>query len=99
MLGSEFARITSFKLTSKRDEKLTTEGLRVVAAVREEAGCLHFDIYRAPDKTQFFVHEVWATKEAFDRHNQSQIAARLRSLLHRYASNSVQQWDLELVAA
>ena len=99
MLGHEFARITSFKLTSKRDEKLTTEGLRVVAAVREESGCLHFDIYRAPDKTQFFVHEVWNTKEAFDRHNQTLVAARLRSLLKRYASNSVQQWDLELVAA
>ena len=98
MLGHEFVRITSFKLTSERDEKLNSEGLRFVAAIRETPGCLHFDIYRAPDKTQFFVHEVWDTKEAFERHNHSQIAAEVRSFLARYSGKSVQQWDLELVA-
>lgn len=41
----------------------------IMTATRAEDGCLRFDLHRGVDTDHVHLYEVWADRDAFDRHH------------------------------
>ena len=64
-------RYSFVRLHAREGEETAVEiALReVMAASREEAGCLDFHIFRSMrDRRLFYIHSKWASDEAFAEH-------------------------------
>lgn len=55
-----------------REERVRDALVELVASVREEAGCLRYEMHRDLDnRARFVCMELWQDRESFDRHCQA----------------------------
>ena len=67
-----------------REEFLAGMTANAEAAVRDEPGCLRFDISSvAADPNRFFLYEIYADAEAFEAHKASPHFAQWRQIAER----------------
>jgi (4S)-4-hydroxy-5-phosphonooxypentane-2,3-dione isomerase len=67
-----------------REEFLAGMAANAEAAVRDEPGCLRFDVSSvAADPNRFFLYEIYADAEAFEAHKVSPHFAQWRRIAER----------------
>ena len=67
-----------------REEFLAGIAANAEAAVRDEPGCLRFDVSSvAADPNRFFLYEIYADAEAFEAHKASPHFAQWRRIAER----------------
>lgn len=61
--------IAKFIARSGQDEALSLAIERCIAPSRQEAGCIHYDVYKSfDDKNTFLIHERWENDAAIQFH-------------------------------
>ncbi len=69
MNDDKIVLIARLKVKADKVEQARSAALAIVAASRNEAGCINYDIHQSiEDETIFFWHETWANKAAIDEH-------------------------------
>ena len=69
MNDDKIVLIARLKVKADKIEQARSAALAIVAASRNEAGCINYDIHQSiEDETVFFWHETWANKAAIDEH-------------------------------
>jgi (4S)-4-hydroxy-5-phosphonooxypentane-2,3-dione isomerase len=67
-----------------REEFLAGMAANAEAAVRDEPGCLRFDVSSAAaDPNRFFLYEIYADADAFEAHKASPHFAQWRQIAER----------------
>jgi (4S)-4-hydroxy-5-phosphonooxypentane-2,3-dione isomerase len=68
----------------RREEFLVGMAVNAEASVREEPGCLRFDVSAvAADANRFFLYELYTDAEAFEAHKASPHFAQWREIAER----------------
>lgn len=73
--------VATFQARPGKETELSEALIGLVAATRQETGCLNYDLHVLPeDPTRFLFHENWTSKAHLDTHLQS---AHIKALLPR----------------
>lgn len=73
-----------------RDEFLAGIAVNAQASVRDEPGCLRFDVCSvAADENRFVLYEIYADADAFAAHKTAPHFAEWRALADRVLANQV----------
>jgi quinol monooxygenase YgiN len=90
----EVVVLVKFRPRATGKELIQNEILQLLPFVRRQSGCLHFDLYRSANASDWFLHQVWMSGEAYERYQHSQEAGQLRAILQRRTSTSPKEFQL-----
>jgi quinol monooxygenase YgiN len=99
MPDAEVSLIVKFKPTKKHQKPLAAQLLKLVENIRCQPACLHFDVFRSVDDRNWFIYQVWESREALERYQHSFEATQLRLLLHESTASPSEEWRLDALSA
>ena len=80
-MSSELTVIARMQAKPDRVDELRAALDVIIAATREEHGCLNYDLHvHAEDPTVFAFHETWVDRVAWEEHNDTPHIAKFRAL-------------------
>lgn len=97
MAEKEILVVIKFRLDRRKEREFLAGIKPLLCEMRQQRGCLLFDLYRAVKGRDSFLLETWEGEPVFREHAQSPQAARLRALLNEHTD--WEQWRLEAVMA
>jgi quinol monooxygenase YgiN len=97
MFVKEVALIVKFRIDKRNQESLIRELGKLLPDIRQQRGCLHFDLYRSVDSRDWFLHQTWESQQTYTHHQHSPQATRLRQLLDERSASRPEQWQLDAV--
>ena len=97
MAEKEISVVIKFRLDRRKESGFLGDIKPLLCEVRQQRGCLLFDLYRALKGRDWFLLETWESEPAFTEHKQTPQAARLRAFLNEHTD--WEQWQLEPVMA
>jgi len=81
MAQKEITVLAKIKAKKPMTELLKQQLLSLIAPTRQEIGCITYELHQGPDdNSSFMFYEIWASKDALDRHIQT---PHLKALLDK----------------
>ena len=72
MAQKEITVLAKIKAKENMVEQLKLQLLSLIAPTRQESGCITYELHQDPDdSSSFMFYEIWADKEALDKHIQT----------------------------
>lgn len=99
MIGKEVSVIVKFCPDGRSQEALIREIGKLLSEIRQQRGCLHFDLYRSVGHREWFLHQTWENQQAYAQYQNSPQASRLRVLLNERSTSRSEQWQLDAISA
>lgn len=99
MVGKEVSVIVKFRPDGRSQEVLIREIGKLLSEIRQQRGCLHFDLYRSVGNREWFLHQTWEDQQAYAQYRHSAQASLLRVLLDERCASGSEQWQLDAISA
>lgn len=98
MVRKEILVVVKFRPGKRTQEGVIRAIGNLILDIRQQRGCLHFDLYRSENNRDWFVHQIWEDQQAYEYYQHSPQASRLRVALKEQTTVSLEQWRLEVVS-
>jgi len=99
MLEKEVSVIVKFRPDGRSQEALIREIGKLLSEIRQQRGCLHFDLYRSVGNRDWFLNQTWENQQAYAQYQHSPQASQLRVLLDERSTSASEQWQLDAICA
>ncbi len=83
--------IAIFNAIQGKEEELKAALSELVSCNAKENGCIYFNLHESSTQNgQFMIYEIWATKEAHNKHDSSAHVMNWRKIKHNLVNGPTQ---------